>query len=325
MTDAAPPRFEQALIVGIGLIGSSFARALSENNLADAVVGVDADPSVCDRAVSLGVVSKAHADLAAAAAGADLIVIATPVGAAEEVCRILNKSASAGALIIDVGSVKGAVADAGRRLRDDLHFVPCHPVAGTEQSGPEAGFASLFDKRWCIVTPLPREDDAYKAAVAKAKALWRGVGADVEEMDAAHHDLALAVTSHLPHLIAFTLVGAADDLETVTEAEVVKYSAGGFRDFTRIAASDPVMWRDVFLNNKEAMLEVLGRFSEELAALQRAIRWADGDTLAKAAARGRSLRRAIIEAGQERDVPNFGRDEDAELRVSDAPESVRNS
>jgi cyclohexadieny/prephenate dehydrogenase len=182
-------------------------------------------------------------------------------------------------------------------------------VAGTEQSGPEAGFASLFQDRWCILTPLAREDAAYKAAVEKAAALWAGVGAEVEIMGAAHHDLALAVTSHLPHLIAFTLVGAADDVESVAAGEVVKYSAGGFRDFTRIAASDPIMWRDVFLNNREAVLEVLGRFSEELAVMQRAIRWGDGKALEDAFARGRSLRRAIVDAGQETAAPNFGRDD----------------
>ena len=214
------------------------------------------------------------------------------------------------ALIIDVGSVKGAIAKAAAQMPAHLHFVPCHPVAGTEQSGPDAGFASLFQGRWCILTPLDRKDDAYLKAVDKAAAIWRSVGADVEIMDAAHHDIALAVTSHLPHLIAFTLVGAADDLENVTEAEIVKYSAGGFRDFTRIAASDPVMWRDVFLNNKDAVLEVLGRFTEELAVLQRAIRWGDDAALEKSFARGRALRRAIVEAGQETDAPNFGRDQE---------------
>jgi cyclohexadieny/prephenate dehydrogenase len=182
-------------------------------------------------------------------------------------------------------------------------------VAGTEQSGPEAGFATLFKHRWSIMTPLARADDAYLAAVKRAAEIWRAVGAEVEIMDHQHHDLALAITSHLPHLIAFTLVGAADDLESVAEAEIVKYSAGGFRDFTRIAASDPVMWRDVFLNNKTAVLEVLGRFTEELALLQRAIRWGDAETLESVFARGRALRRAIVAAGQEKDVPNFGRDE----------------
>ena len=186
--------------------------------------------------------------------------------------------------------------------------MPAHPIAGTEQSGPAAGFASLFVDRWCILTPLERDDKAYRLAVAKIETLWVSIGSLVEKMDADHHDLALAVTSHLPHLIAFTLVGAADDLESVNEAEIIKYSAGGFRDFTRIAASDPTMWRDVFLNNKEAVLEVLGRFTEELAVLQRAIRWGDGDKLSQVFTRGRALRQAIVEAGQETDEPNFGRD-----------------
>ena len=305
---ATTVNFEHVLIVGIGLIGSSVARAISEKQLAASITGVDQDPSVCKRAVALKIVEEASGDLTAAAK-ADLIVVATPVGATRAVFDSLNKYAKPGALIIDVGSVKGEIATAASRMRDDLYVVPCHPVSGTEQSGPEAGFASLFEDRWCILTPLERGDAPYEQAVDRAAALWRAMGADVELMSADHHDVALAVTSHLPHLIAFTLVGAADDLEAVTEAEVVKYSAGGFRDFTRIAASDPVMWRDVFLNNKEAMLEVLGRFSEELAVLQRAIRWGDGETLAKAATRGRALRRAIIEAGQEVDAPNFGRDE----------------
>lgn len=309
MTDDATA-FRRVAIVGPGLIGSSLARALREAKLAETIVACDRNRDVADRARALGVVDEAAPDFASAVANADLIVLSTPVGAIGDLCKALNDHAPAGALVIDVGSVKGAVATAAETLRDDIHFVPCHPVAGTEQSGPEAGFATLFQDRWCILTPLARADDAYKAAVAKATALWEGVGAHVEVMDAAHHDLALAVTSHLPHLIAFTLVGAADDVETVAQGEVVKYSAGGFRDFTRIAASDPVMWRDVFLYNKDAVLEVLGRFSEELAVMQRAIRWGDAKALEEAFARGRSLRRAIVEAGQETAAPNFGRDEE---------------
>ncbi len=244
-----------------------------------------------------------------AIAGAEIIVVSTPVGAMAAVLADVAANADPGALVIDVGSVKGAIVDVASRLGERICIVPCHPVAGTEQSGPEAGFATLFQHRWSIITPLARRDEAYLGAVKKAAALWRAIGAEVEIMDHQHHDLALAITSHLPHLIAFTLVGAADDLESVAEAEIVKYSAGGFRDFTRIAASDPVMWRDVFLNNKAAVLEVLGRFTEELALLQRAIRWGDAETLEKAFARGRALRRAIVAAGQEKDVPNFGRDE----------------
>lgn len=302
--------FRRVAVVGPGLIGSSLALAMREAKLADAIIAHDQNHDVANRAKALGVADEVAPDFATAVAGADLIVLSTPVGAINELCKALNDHAPAGALIIDVGSVKGAVAAAAETLREDIHFVPCHPVAGTEQSGPEAGFATLFQDRWCILTPLARADDAYKAAVAKTTALWEGVGAHVEVMDAAHHDLALAVTSHLPHLIAFTLVGAADDVETVAQGEVVKYSAGGFRDFTRIAASDPVMWRDVFLYNKDAVLEVLGRFSEELAVMQRAIRWGDAKALEEAFARGRSLRRAIVEAGQETAAPNFGRDEE---------------
>ncbi len=304
----ADPLFKRAAIIGPGLIGSSLARALREAGVVKSFTAYDSDPAVAARAAEIGAVDEAAKDFAAAVANADLVVIAAPVGAINELCAAINDHAPTGAIIIDVGSVKGAVAKAAAQLREDISFVPCHPVAGTEQSGPDAGFAGLFDDRWCIITPLDRQGETYKAAVEKAKTLWERVGAHVEFMDPAHHDLALAVTSHLPHLIAFTLVGAADDVESVAQAEVVKYSAGGFRDFTRIAASDPVMWRDVFLKNREAVLEVLGRFSEELAVMQRAIRWGDGDALEKAFTRGRSLRRAIVEAGQETAKPNFGRD-----------------
>lgn len=311
MTADKEPLFKRVAIIGPGLIGASLALALREAKAIGKIVGYDKDNDVSARAEKLGVVDKAAPDFADAVADADLIVLSTPVGAIKSLCAELNEHAPKGVLVIDVGSIKGAVADAAGELREDILFVPCHPVSGTEQSGPEAGFATLFRERWCIITPLAREDEVYKQAIAKAMALWEAVGADVELMDAAHHDLALAVTSHLPHLIAFTLVGAADDIETVNQNEIVKYSAGGFRDFTRIAASDPVMWRDVFLGNKEAVLEALGRFSEELTMLQRAIRWGDGETLYKTFARGRNLRRAIVEAGQETAAPNFGRDEPA--------------
>lgn len=309
MTSDKSPLFERAAIVGVGLIGASLAHAMRAGGAAKAIVGFDARTETAKRAADLKIIDEACGDLAAAIKGADLVVVATPVGATAALFREIGEKAEDGALVIDVGSVKGIVAKAAASADPRVHFVPCHPVAGTEQSGPEAGFAALFRDRWCILTPLDRGDAAYRAAVEKATALWRAVGSNVETMDPAHHDLALAVTSHLPHLIAFTLVGAADDIETVAEAEVVKYSAGGFRDFTRIAASDPVMWRDVFLANREAVLEVLGRFAEELAVLQRAIRWGDGEALAKAFTRGRALRRAIVEAGQEKDIPNFGRDE----------------
>lgn len=300
---------KKTAIIGIGLIGASMARAMRANGVAGEIVGFDQSADVRARAVKCGAVDAAPATLEEALGGADLIVVSTPVGAMAKVLTDVAAKADDGALVIDVGSVKGAVVDAAAALGSRVHIVPCHPVAGTEQSGPEAGFATLFQHRWSIMTPLARADDAYLAAVKRAAEIWRAVGAEVEIMDHQHHDLALAITSHLPHLIAFTLVGAADDLESVAEAEIVKYSAGGFRDFTRIAASDPVMWRDVFLNNKTAVLEVLGRFTEELALLQRAIRWGDAETLESVFARGRALRRAIVAAGQEKDVPNFGRDE----------------
>ncbi|MEO1252657.1 MAG: prephenate/arogenate dehydrogenase family protein [Pseudomonadota bacterium] len=300
--------FSRAAIIGPGLIGASLARALRKAGAVGRLVAYDKKASVSARAAEIGAVDEAAPSFADAVSGADLIVLATPVGAIDDICRQLNDAAPKSALIIDVGSVKSAIAKAAASLREDILFVPCHPVAGTEQSGPDAGFSELFEDRWCILTPLDRKDAAYKAAVEKAGALWEAVGAHIEIMDAEHHDLALAVTSHLPHLIAFTLVGAADDVESVAQAEVIKYSAGGFRDFTRIAASDPVMWRDVFLNNREAILEVLGRFSEELAVMQRAIRWGDGEALFNAFARGKSLREAIVKAGQETPAPNFGRD-----------------
>lgn len=307
MTD--PVKFNRACVIGVGLIGSSLAHAMREAGQVDEIVGVDRDADVIARAQKLGVIDRGETDLATGVKGADVIVLSTPVGAIGAVAAELANAADDGALIIDVGSVKGVAVDAATTMPERVHFVPCHPVAGTEQSGPEAGFASLFHDRWCILTPALREDDAYKAAVDKAAALWSGVGAKVEIMTAEHHDLALAVTSHLPHLIAFTIVGAADDVESVAAGEIVKYSAGGFRDFTRIAASDPVMWRDVFLNNKDAVLEVLGRFSEELAVMQRAIRWGDGQALEDAFTRVRGLRKAIVDAGQESAAPNFGRDD----------------
>jgi len=309
MNSKSKIEFECVAIIGPGLVGSSLARAMRERGLAKKIVGYDKDEDVAKRAAALGAIDEAAPDIARAVASADLIVLATPVGAVEALCADLNRHARKDALVMDVGSVKGAVAAAAAAARADLCFVPCHPVAGTEQSGPEAGFAKLFMDRWCILTPLDRRDAAYLEAIEKARRLWEAVGAHIEIMDADHHDLALAVTSHLPHLIAFTLVGAADDVESVSHGEVIKYSAGGFRDFTRIAASDPVMWRDVFLANKEAVLEVLGRFSEELAVLQRAIRWGDGAALHDAFSRGRALRRAIVEAGQETAAPNFGRNE----------------
>lgn len=301
--------FNQVALIGVGLMGSSLARAMREHKLASSIAGYDSNPEALARAEEIGVIDSAAINCAAAVADADLVVVATPLGAVSSVFEQIEAHAAPGAIIIDVGSTKGSVVAAAANGRNDIFIVPCHPVAGTEQSGPDAGFAALFKDRWCIMTPLERDDPEYLVSVEKIAALWRGAGCHVEMMDAGHHDLALAITSHLPHLIAFTLVGAADDLENVSEAEIIKYSAGGFRDFTRIAASDPVMWRDVFLNNKEAVLEVLGRFTEELSLLQRAIRWSDGEALEKIFARGSTIRRAIVDAGQEMDAPNFGRDE----------------
>lgn len=307
--------FSTITIIGIGLIGSSMARAIRAKKLATKLIGFDRDTACTQKALALGLVDDSPATLKEAVKDADLIIIATPVGATLSVCRDIASLIKPGCIVTDVGSVKGNVLDAAAILDNKGLFVPAHPVAGTEQSGPEAGFAELFSDRWVILTPVSADDHQqyannkdYAQAIQKVADLWRAIGARVEIMDARHHDLALAITSHLPHLIAFTLVGAADDLESVNEAEIIKYSAGGFRDFTRIAASDPVMWRDVFLNNKDAVLEVLGRFTEELALLQRAIRWEDGDKLTEVFTRGRTLRRAIVEAGQETDEPNFGRD-----------------
>ena len=300
--------FDQVAFIGVGLIGSSMARAIKERSLSKTLIGYDANNEVCTRIKELGIVNEAAPSLEVACKGADLIIISTPVGTAEKTLGAIASAAEKDAIIIDVGSVKGNVVDVAAKLASQGHIVPCHPISGTEKSGPDAGFGSLFEDRWCIITPLKRSDAPYLQSVEKTASLWRALGSNVEMMDAGHHDLALAVTSHLPHLIAFTLVGAADDLENVSESEIVKYSAGGFRDFTRIAASNPIMWRDVFLHNKDAVLEVLGRFTEELTVLQRAIRWGDAETLEASFARGRELRRAIVDAGQETEAANFGRD-----------------
>ncbi len=303
------PFIDTLTIIGIGLIGSSIARAARENNLVQTIIGFDADPAVRRRARELGLVDITPETIRDAVSTSDMILFAVPVGAMGDLIPTITPFLRENSILTDVGSVKAAIADVANDLPDRVHFVPAHPVAGTERSGPDAGFSTLFQDRWVILTPLDRTAPAYQTAVKTVGDFWKGMGAAVETMGAEHHDLALAITSHLPHLIAFTLVGAADDLEAVTEAEIVKYSAGGFRDFTRIAASDPVMWRDVFLNNRQAVLEVLGRFTEELALLQRAIRWGDADKLTEVFTRGRAIRRAIVEAGQETDVPNFGRDQ----------------
>ncbi len=303
MTDA--PLFQRVALLGIGLIGASMALAMRRAGLAGEIVCAARSVETRAAALSLGLVSAAYEDPAEAARDADLIVLATPLGAFGPLARAIGPALKAGAIVTDVGSVKDIVfRDVAPALPLNVHLIPGHPVAGTEHSGPAAGFAELFDGRWCILTPAP---DADEAAVARLSAFWTGLGAKVELMSAEHHDLVLAITSHVPHLIAYNIVGTASDLETVTRSEVIKYSAGGFRDFTRIAASDPTMWRDVFLTNKTAVLEMLGRFVEDLTALQRAIRWGDGDALFELFTRTRAIRRSIIDAGQDSAAPDFGR------------------
>ena len=288
--------FERVALIGIGLIGSSLAHVLRRRGLAGHIAGHARSRRTRDKAVELGLVDSIHDDAAGAVRGADLVIICVPVGAYAEVAAAIAPALARGAIVSDVGSVKQAVVrDVGPYLPDGVHFVPGHPVAGTEHSGPESGFAELFVDRWCILTPPPGTDPA---AVEKLSLLWRRCGSQVEIMEPAHHDAVLAITSHLPHLIAYTIVGTATDLEGTTQKEVIKFSAGGFRDFTRIAASDPVMWRDVFLNNREAVLEMLGRFTEDLTALQRAIRWGEGDKLEALFTRTRAIRRGIIDAKQ---------------------------
>jgi cyclohexadieny/prephenate dehydrogenase len=300
------PVVSKLALLGIGLIGSSVARAAKRGNAAGHVAVYDSSKDVMARAAALGFADSLHDNLEDAVRDADLVIMAAPVGAYGALAKAMAPALKQGAIVSDVGSVKSAVLrDAGPHMPKGVHFIPAHPISGTEQSGPEAGFAELFDNRWCIVTP-PSGTDAQ--ALETLKEFWRRLGSQVDAMDPHHHDLVLAITSHVPHLIAYNIVGTADDLASVTQSEVIKYSAGGFRDFTRIAASDPTMWRDVFLNNKEAVLEVLGRFSEDLSALQRAIRWGDGDALFNLFTRTRAIRRSIIDAGQDSAAPNFGRD-----------------
>jgi cyclohexadieny/prephenate dehydrogenase len=297
--------FDKIAIIGLGLIGSSIAHAARRGGLAREISGHDADPDVMDRAGKIGFCDTLHADVGDCVQDAGLVILCAPVGAYKGIATAITPFLGKGAILSDVGSVKGAVIrDIGPHVPADVQFIPAHPIAGTEFSGPEAGFASLFDGRWTILTPVPGSEPA---AVERLKTFWQGLGSQVDVMDAAHHDLVLAITSHLPHLIAYNIVGTAHDLEKVTEGEVIKYSASGFRDFTRIAASDPTMWRDVFLNNREAVLEVLGRFNEDLAQLQRAVRNGDGKTLFDLFTRTRAIRRAIVDIGQDTAAPNFGR------------------
>jgi cyclohexadieny/prephenate dehydrogenase len=299
------PVFDELAIIGIGLIGSSLARAVRKKNAARRIVVADASAETLARAEALGLGDAFTTDLAGAVRDADCVILCAPVGANEAIGRAIAPALKPGAIVSDVGSVKSAViAELEPVLPGHAHLVPAHPVAGTEQSGPEAGFPTLFFNRWCILTPPSGTEPE---AVRKVRALWEAVGSNVETMEPAHHDLVLAITSHVPHLIAYNIVGTAADLEDVTRSEVMKFSAGGFRDFTRIAASDPTMWRDVFLHNKDAVLEMLGRFTEDLTALQRMIRRGDGDGLFELFTRTRAIRLGIVAQGQETAAPDFGR------------------
>lgn len=299
------PVFNHVALIGLGLIGSSISHAIRRDKLAKRITGAAKSKTTRKTSERLGLCDAIYADPAEAVRGADLVILCTPVGTFGELAKAIAPALEPGAILTDAGSVKAAVVqDVAPHVPESVHFIPAHPIAGTEFSGPESGFAELFDERWCILTPPPGAD---KEAIARLQRFWKACGSNVEVMTPEHHDLVLAITSHVPHLIAYNLVGTASDLETVTEKEVIRFSAGGFRDSTRVAASDPTMWRDIFLNNKEAVLEMLGRFMEELTVLQRAIRWNDGDALFKLFSRTREIRREVIEAGQDTPVPDFGR------------------
>ena len=299
------PLYDRVALIGLGLIASSMALAMRQAGLAREITGHAKSAESRAAALEIGLCDRVFDTAAAAVEGADLVVLCVPVGAMEQVARDMAPALKPGACVTDVGSVKQAVIDAVTpHLPDGVDFVPAHPLAGTEHSGPRSGFATLFHNRWCLLTPMER---SAPEATARLRALWEGMGANVDEMDPAHHDLVLAVVSHTPHLIAYTMVGVADHLRRVSNSEVIKYSASGFRDFTRIAASDPTMWRDVFLTNKDAVLDILGRFTEELFVLQRAIRMGDGPLLHDYFTRTRAIRRGIIEAGQDTAAPDFGR------------------
>ncbi len=296
--------YERVALIGLGLIASSMALAIKRGGLAKTITGYARSAETREIARELDL-CEVYDTAAEAVRDADLVVLCVPIGAMDAVMAEVGPALKPDAVVSDVGSVKQAVVEAvAPHVPEGAHFIPAHPLAGTEHSGPRSGFAELFDNRWCILAPVP---DSNRGEVDRLARLWRGMGSNVDEMDAAHHDLVLSVTSHTPHLIAYTMVGVADDLSRVTDSEVIKYSAAGFRDFTRIAASDPTMWRDVFLTNKDATLEILGRFTEELFALQRAIRKGDGEHLHAYFTRTRAIRRGIIEAGQDTDAPNFGR------------------
>ena len=297
--------FEKIALIGIGLIGSSIAHGVRRNNLASHIAISTRSSHTLERAEELGLGDSYSTNAGEMVEGADLVIICAPVGAFEAIGKTIAPHLKKGAIVSDVGSVKEHVIKALEpHLPDHVEFIPGHPIAGTENSGPESGFAELFDGRWCVLTP---HEGASQKAIDQLKSFWVGLGSDVEIMDAKHHDMVLAITSHVPHLIAYNIVGTADHLESVTKSEVIKFSAGGFRDFTRIAASDPEMWRDVFLTNREAVMEMLGRFSEDLSMLQRAVRFGDGEMLEELFTRTRNIRRSIIDAGQETDAPDFGR------------------
>jgi cyclohexadieny/prephenate dehydrogenase len=299
------PLFNRLALIGVGLIGSSIARAARAQGAVREIVATARSPATRRRVAELGLADQVVESNGAAAAGADLIIACVPVGVCVEVAKEIAPHLKRGAIVSDVGSVKGAIVrDMAPHLPGGVHFVPAHPVAGTEHSGPDSGFAELFVGRWCILTPPQGTEPA---AVDRLAAFWRALGANVETMVPDHHDLVLAITSHLPHLIAYTIVGTADEFSEVTRSEVLKFSAGGFRDFTRIAASDPTMWRDVFLANKDAVLEMLGTFNEDLSRLTRAIRRGDGEALFEHFKRTRAIRRGIVEIGQDSPAPDFGR------------------
>ena len=305
MTALVVPIYDRVAFIGLGLIASSMALAIRQFGLAREIIGHDKSDETRAIALEIGLCDCVFDTAGAAVEGADLVVLCVPVGAMGEIAAAIAPHLKQGACVTDVGSVKQAVIEAvAAHIPAGVVFVPAHPLAGTEHSGPRSGFATLFQNRWCLLTPTKTSTPE---ATARLRALWERMGANVDEMDAAHHDLVLAVVSHTPHLIAYTMVGVADHLGRVSNSEVIKYSASGFRDFTRIAASDPTMWRDVFLTNKDAVLDILGRFTEELFVLQRAIRMGDGDELYAYFMRTRAIRRGIIEAGQDTAAPDFGR------------------
>lgn len=302
--------FNKIALLGIGLIGSSIARVVRQQNLASHIAIATRSPETLRRAEELGLGDSYTTDFAEAVRDADLVIVSVPVGSSGSVAEAIAPALKKGAILTDVGSTKSSViAQMAPHIPEGVHFIPGHPLAGTEKSGPDAGFAELFQNRWCIFTPLPGTDPE---ALNKLSAFWRACGSNIDTMDPEHHDKVLAIVSHLPHIIAYNIVGTADDLETVTQSEVIKYSASGFRDFTRLAASDPTMWRDVCLHNRDAILEMLARFSEDLASLQRSIRWGEGEKLFEMFSRTRTIRRSIIEAGQEIDAPDFGRQKAAQ-------------